>query len=162
MANIIGFSFSAYIIPEPTDARAFAVRRSPGEGNGNPLQYSCLENSLEGGAWWATVHGVAKSQTQLRNFTSLTQVHKFHSTSDKHSICWWCLSHSHKTYAVLYETISAAEGKEVEKSTSLLTFQSLSLGGKPISRRLLADFSCKSLARAGLYDFFKSTRGNIE
>ena len=34
--------------------------RSPGEGNGNPLQYSCLENPMEGGAWWATVHGVAK------------------------------------------------------------------------------------------------------
>ena len=37
--------------------------RSPGEGNGNPLQYSCLENSMDGGAWWATVHGVAKSRT---------------------------------------------------------------------------------------------------
>ena len=37
--------------------------RSPGEGNGNPLQYSCLENPLDGGAWWATVHGVAKNQT---------------------------------------------------------------------------------------------------
>ena len=35
--------------------------RSPGEGNGNPLQYSCLENSMDGGAWWATVHGVAES-----------------------------------------------------------------------------------------------------
>ena len=37
--------------------------RSPGEGNGNPLQYSCLENSMDGEAWWATVHGVAKSRT---------------------------------------------------------------------------------------------------
>ena len=36
-----------------------------GEGNDNPLQYSCLENPMEGGAWWATVHGVAKSRTQL-------------------------------------------------------------------------------------------------
>ena len=43
--------------------------RSPGEENGNPLQYSCLENPMEGGACWATVHGVAKSQTQLSNFT---------------------------------------------------------------------------------------------
>ena len=34
--------------------------RSPGEGNGNPLQYSCLENSMDRGAWWATVHGVAR------------------------------------------------------------------------------------------------------
>ena len=37
--------------------------RSPGEGNGNPLQYSCLENSMDGGAWEAAVHGVAKSDT---------------------------------------------------------------------------------------------------
>ena len=42
--------------------------RSPGEGNGNPLQYSCLENPMEGGAWWATFHGVAKSWTRLSNF----------------------------------------------------------------------------------------------
>ena len=37
--------------------------RSPGEGNCNPLLYSCLENSMDGGSWWATVHGVAKIQT---------------------------------------------------------------------------------------------------
>ena len=37
-----------------------------GEGNGNPLQYSCLENSMDRGAWWALIHGVAKSQTQLK------------------------------------------------------------------------------------------------
>ena len=46
--------------------------RSPGEGNGNPLQYSCLENSMDGGAWWATVHGVTKSQTWLSDFTHFT------------------------------------------------------------------------------------------
>ena len=45
--------------------------RSPGEGTGNPFQYSCLENPMEGGAWEATVHGVAKSQTRLSDFTSL-------------------------------------------------------------------------------------------
>ena len=42
-----------------------------GEGNGNPFQYSCLENSMGGGAWWATVQGVAKSQTRLSDFTSV-------------------------------------------------------------------------------------------
>ena len=41
--------------------------RSPGEGNGNLLQYSCLENSMDRGAWWATVDGIAKSQTWLSN-----------------------------------------------------------------------------------------------
>ena len=43
--------------------------RSHREGNGNPLQYSCLENPMDRGGWQATVHGVAKSQTQLSNFT---------------------------------------------------------------------------------------------
>ena len=40
--------------------------RSPGGGHGNPLQYSCLENPMDRGAWWATVHRVAKSQTQVK------------------------------------------------------------------------------------------------
>ena len=49
------------------------LQRSPGERNGNPLQYSCLENPMDEGAWWATVHGVTKSRTRLSNFThSLT------------------------------------------------------------------------------------------
>ena len=41
-------------------------RRSPGGGQGNPLQYSCLENPMDRGAWWATVHRVAKNWTQLK------------------------------------------------------------------------------------------------
>ena len=43
--------------------------RLPGEGNGNPLQYSCLENPMDTGVWWATVYGVAKSRTRLSSFT---------------------------------------------------------------------------------------------
>ena len=43
--------------------------RSPGEGNGNPFQYSCLKNPMDGGAWQAIVHGVAKSWTRLSDFT---------------------------------------------------------------------------------------------
>ena len=39
------------------------------EGNGTPLQYSCLENSMDEGAWWTAVHGVSKSRTRLRDFT---------------------------------------------------------------------------------------------
>ena len=45
------------------------IGTSSGEGNGNPLQYSCLENLTDGRAWWATVHGVANSRTQLSDFT---------------------------------------------------------------------------------------------
>ena len=44
--------------------------RSPGEGNGNPLQYSCLVNPMDGGAWWATVHGVTKSRKRLSDLTN--------------------------------------------------------------------------------------------
>ena len=55
--------------------------RSPGEGNGNLLQYSCLENAMDGGAWWATCHGVTKSQTWLSDFTHLTVI-----TSEKISL----------------------------------------------------------------------------
>ena len=47
-----------------------------GEGNGNPLQYSCLENPMDGGAWRATVHGVAKSRTRLSDFTHFTYYYK--------------------------------------------------------------------------------------
>ena len=43
--------------------------RSPGEGNGNPLQYCCLEKSMDGGTWWAIVPGATKSQTRLIDFT---------------------------------------------------------------------------------------------
>ena len=60
-----------------------ASGRSPGEGNGNPLQYSCLENSMDRGAWWATVHGVAKSQTRLSDFTFTFQGYiQFHLPID--------------------------------------------------------------------------------
>ena len=47
------------------------LRRSPGEGNGSPLQNSCLENPMDTGAWQAAVHGVKKSQTQLKCLSTL-------------------------------------------------------------------------------------------
>ena len=50
--------------------------RSPGEGHGNPLQYSCLENPMDRGAWWATVHRTEKSQTQMKRF-SMCNICKF-------------------------------------------------------------------------------------
>ena len=49
--------------------------RSPGGGNGNPLQYSCLENPMDRGAWWATVHWVTKSQTQLKLLSMHARIH---------------------------------------------------------------------------------------
>ena len=56
-----------------------------GEGNGTPLQYSCLENPMDGGAWWAAVHGVAKSWTWLNNFTFTFQFHALEMEMATHS-----------------------------------------------------------------------------
>ena len=56
-----------------------------GEGNGNPLQYCCPENPMDGGAWWAAVHGVAKSQTRLSNFTFTFHFHALEKEMATHS-----------------------------------------------------------------------------
>ena len=59
-------------------------RRSE-EGNGTPLQYSCLENPMDRGAWWAAVHGVTKSQTRLSNFTFTFHLHALEKEMATHS-----------------------------------------------------------------------------
>ena len=56
-----------------------------GEGNGTPLQYSCLENPMDGGAWWAAVHGVARSWTWLSDFTFTFHVHALEKEMATHS-----------------------------------------------------------------------------
>ena len=79
MVPLLGF-------PGGSDGKAFAYNvgdpglipgsgRSSGEDNGNPLQYSCLENPMDRGTWWATVHGVSKNRTRLSDLTLLC----FHS-----------------------------------------------------------------------------------
>ena len=55
------------------------------EGDGTPLQYSCLENPMDGGGWWAAVHGVAKSRTRLSNFTLTFHFHKLEKKMATHS-----------------------------------------------------------------------------
>ena len=61
---------SAYNAGDPDSIPGLG--RSSGEGNGNPLQYSCLENPMDRGAQWAAVHGVTKSRTRLSDFTHLS------------------------------------------------------------------------------------------
>ena len=56
------------------------------EGNGTPLQYSCLENPMDGGAWWAAVHGVARSQTRLSDFTFTFHFQALEKEKATHSI----------------------------------------------------------------------------
>ena len=63
----------------------YKVRLFIGEGNGNPFQYSCVENSIDGGAWWAAVHGVARSRTQLSDFTFTFHFHALEKEMATHS-----------------------------------------------------------------------------
>ena len=56
-----------------------------GEGDGTPLQYSCLENPMDGGAWWAAVHGVTEVWTQLSDFTFTFQFHALEKEMATHS-----------------------------------------------------------------------------
>ena len=72
-------SFSVIIFSEYMPSNGIA------EGNGTPLQYSCLENPMDGGAWWAAVHGVTKSQTQLSDFTFTFHFHALEKAMATHS-----------------------------------------------------------------------------
>ena len=64
-----------------------------GEGNGTPLQYSCLENPMDGGAWWAAVHGFAKSRARLSDFTFTFHFHALEKEMVTHSsILAWKIS----------------------------------------------------------------------
>ena len=67
------------------DVDLSSPRISNGEGNGTPLQYSCLENTMGGGAWWAAVHGVAKSRTRLSDFTFTFHFHALEKEMATHS-----------------------------------------------------------------------------
>ena len=67
------------------DRSDLAAFLSIGEGSGNPLQYSCLENHMDGGSWWAAVHGVVKSRTRLRDFTFTFHFHALEKEMATHS-----------------------------------------------------------------------------
>ena len=61
------------------------TRERNGEGDGTPLQYSCLENPMDGGDWWAAVHGVTEGQTRLSDFTFTFQFHALKKEMATHS-----------------------------------------------------------------------------
>ena len=70
---------------DTTEQLHFTHIANDGEGNDNPLQYSCLENPMDGGAWWAAVHGVAKSRTRLNDFTFTFHFHALEKEMATHS-----------------------------------------------------------------------------
>ena len=91
-----------------------------GEGNGTPLRYSCLENPMDGGAWWAVVHGVAKSQTRLRDFTFTHWRRTWQPTpvflpgESQGRGAWWAAVHGVER--------SRTQLKRLSSSSSILTF----------------------------------------
>ena len=74
-------------------------RKPPGGGNSNALQYSCLENSMDRGVWWATVHGVAKSQTQLSNWA-----HSFRCIAKWFSYTYTCIYYFSNYFPIQFIT----------------------------------------------------------
>ena len=96
-ALIILFLFFIFGFPGGSDCKTSACNagdlalipgwgKSPGEGNGNPLQYSCRGNPMDRGTWWATIHGVAKSRTRLSDFTSLWLINDTKTAE----VDWFC------------------------------------------------------------------------
>ena len=80
------FQVCLYWIDVQTSSQSFiTTSKRIGEGNGTPLQYSCLENPMDGGAWQAAVHVVAKSQTQLSDFTFTFHCHALEKEMATHS-----------------------------------------------------------------------------
>ena len=114
-----------------------------GEGNGTLLQYSCLENPMDGGAWKAAVHGVAKSRTRLRDFTFTFNFHALEKEMATHSsILAWITFHFH------------ALEKEMATHSSILAWRILGTGepGGLLSmgsHRVGHDWSDLAVATAG-------------
>ena len=81
-SSIMGFSRQEYWSGVPISYNFYVTI---GEGNGTPLQYSCLENPMDGGAWWAVVHGVGKSWTRLSDFTFTFHFHALEKEMATHS-----------------------------------------------------------------------------
>ena len=69
----------------PMDMSLSKLRELVGAGDGTPLQYSCLENPMDGGAWWAAVHGVGRSRTRLSDFTFTFHFHALEKAMATHS-----------------------------------------------------------------------------
>ena len=90
--DLLELGLLTIFLPGSQSARTFAIAHDSiyvvclgGEGDGTPLQYSCLENPMGRGAWWAAVHGVAKSQARLSDFTFAFHFHALEKEMATHS-----------------------------------------------------------------------------
>ena len=120
----------------------YLLQRHPGEGNSYPLQYSCLENPMDQGAWWATIHGVTKSQTLLSNFCVQRHRSAMACCRDRGSGCsrlgrysMWAPLQSHwvnnpQTGEQLYQRSSCTVVKVLRPTTHFPTWGSKQRTGK--------------------------------
>ena len=98
-----------------------------GEGNGNPLQYSCLGNPMDRGAWWAAVHGVAKSRTRLSDFTFTFHFHALEKEVASHSCvlawripgtgAWWAAVYGVAQSPTLLTRLSSSSSSSLQLSS---------------------------------------------
>ena len=85
LVGVISISTTLQSLVNWLISKLITSRSIKGEGNGTPLQYSCLENPMDGGAWWAAVHGVAKSRIRLSDFTFTFHFHALEKEMATHS-----------------------------------------------------------------------------
>ena len=86
-----------------TNAVLYTYKLLSGEGNGTPLQFSCLGNPMDGGGWWATVHGVAKNWTQLSDFPFTFHFHALEKEmATQSSVLAWRIPGMGAWWAVVY------------------------------------------------------------
>ena len=85
MASLVAQRLKRLPAMQETWVQSLGWEDPPGEGNGNPLRYSCLENPMDGGVWWATIHGVTKSRTRLSDFTFTFHFHALEKEMATHS-----------------------------------------------------------------------------
>ena len=99
-------------LPDPGSIPGW--RRSPREGNGNPFQYSCLENPTDKGAWQATIHGFTKSRTPLSNFTLYKEsLQSFKEGSDRVEDTWTHFLFSFISFYVFLGRVGLWLGREI-------------------------------------------------
>ena len=117
------------------------ISSSAGESNGNPLQYSCLENPMDRRAWWAAVHGVAKSRTRLSDFTFTFHFHALEKEMATHSSvlglenprdggAWWASIYGVTQNRTRLKWLSSSSGSILTK------YRSYSIGIKSICWQL--------------------------
>ena len=121
LENVFSFQFQRKAVPKNAQTTTqLHSSHTLGECNGTPLQYSCLENPMDGGAWWPAVHGVAKSLTRLSDFTFAFHFHALEKEMATHStfFAWRIPGTGSLMGCHLWATQSQTQMKRLSSSSS--------------------------------------------